>query len=336
MKQNQNIEELLNGFLDNQLTQRQQTELKRLIKNDSKIAQQMAELQKCKSLLGALPAEQAPAELLGDIKATLERSSLLPQNATTADFDHRLGVRHLLFRKALAAAAMIALFAGLGAVIYSIVGPKNITKENIFSTNWLKPTTKIEPAKETPTLTTEGISQKPLLAAAFNGTLELKTAQPGAIETIINTAIENNPLLTNIKPPRHSRNATTFYLAADTESINLLLADMETLWKQIDSKILFVQTDKGRIAIEKITIPQIAQITAQTQNSIELAKTFAEQNKITGTFEKEFASGEGKTNAVNVPTTIPKPLLTSAQQRVKKLSDKTEKNITLTIVITSE
>ena len=45
MKQNQNIEELLNAFLDNRLTQRQRTELKRLINKDNKIAQQMAELQ---------------------------------------------------------------------------------------------------------------------------------------------------------------------------------------------------------------------------------------------------------------------------------------------------
>ena len=44
MKQNQNIDELLNGFIDEELTTRQHTEVKRLIKNDAQIAKRLKEL----------------------------------------------------------------------------------------------------------------------------------------------------------------------------------------------------------------------------------------------------------------------------------------------------
>ena len=49
------IDELLNSFIDGELPQRQQVELRRLMAHDPQIIKRLRELQKCKILLGSLP-----------------------------------------------------------------------------------------------------------------------------------------------------------------------------------------------------------------------------------------------------------------------------------------
>ena len=65
------IEELLNGFIDGELTARQQTEVQRLISHDRQIAQRLRQLEKCKILVGSLPHVDAPAETFAQVKASL-------------------------------------------------------------------------------------------------------------------------------------------------------------------------------------------------------------------------------------------------------------------------
>ena len=48
MKENPNMDELLNSFIDGELPARQQTEVQRLIAHDEKIAQRVRQLQKSK------------------------------------------------------------------------------------------------------------------------------------------------------------------------------------------------------------------------------------------------------------------------------------------------
>jgi len=64
MKYDENIEQLLNGFIDGQLTPREQTELKRLMRNDAQLEKRLAQLQKCRMLLVSLPVEKAPDGLI--------------------------------------------------------------------------------------------------------------------------------------------------------------------------------------------------------------------------------------------------------------------------------
>ncbi len=76
MKANPEIDELLNSFIDGELPPRQQTEVQRLIAHDPQVGQRLRQLQKCKMLLASLPFAEAPAGMLENIKAALEREAL--------------------------------------------------------------------------------------------------------------------------------------------------------------------------------------------------------------------------------------------------------------------
>ena len=74
MSQNEinNIDELLNGFLDGELDDRHQTEVQRLLKHDKQIAERLKSLRNCKRIVSSLPYAEAPDGMLENIKASLE------------------------------------------------------------------------------------------------------------------------------------------------------------------------------------------------------------------------------------------------------------------------
>ena len=115
MKENPNMDELLNSFIDGELPVRQQTEVQRMIAHDEKIAQRLRQLQKCKILLSSLPVVEAPPQILENVKASLARRTPLVEQPTA--FDAHLGARNLLGRTLFAAAAMLGLVGILTAVV---------------------------------------------------------------------------------------------------------------------------------------------------------------------------------------------------------------------------
>ena len=74
-----NLEELLSGYIDGELSERQCNEVKRLIGHNEQAAAMLKQLQKNKALLGSLPQAQAPAHLFENVRASLERSVLLDE-----------------------------------------------------------------------------------------------------------------------------------------------------------------------------------------------------------------------------------------------------------------
>ena len=225
-REEQNIEELLNSFIDGELTQREATEVERLIADDARIAQRFRELQKSKMLVGSLPRAEAPAEMADEIKASLGRMTLLGQQAER--FDERAGARHLLARKVLATAAMIVLVAILAAVVYTIFAPVSGPE---------RPTAEVR-----------------VLAAGFNGRLELKTSDLAAVDSFIKRAIEDNAL--KYTSPGSRRDKTVYALSCSREGLNLLLADLENIWERFDSATLFVETK----VFDGVDTEQIAEI----------------------------------------------------------------------------
>ena len=121
MKEDPNIDELLNSFLDGELPQRQHTEVQRMLAHDEHIAERLRRLEKCRILVSSLPSAEAPAGLLDGIKTSLERRSLSARQPVS--FKRSEGARHLLARRLAAVAAMVGLLAVLGAVIISILAP---------------------------------------------------------------------------------------------------------------------------------------------------------------------------------------------------------------------
>jgi len=241
MKKDLNIDELLNGFIDGELTERQKTEVQRLITHDAKIAQRLRQLQKCRMLVASLPFEQAPEDMVEQVKVSLERKTLLTGQLIT--FDERKGARQLMFRKVLAAAAMIGLVAVLASVIYTIVTPE---------------------------------SAKP--AIGFKGRLELKTNNLLAADMVIDKAIKDNALADSVTLKRQ-RDKNIYTLVCSRDNLSSLLANLENSWEKFNSATLFVETktQNKQVVIDDVNVKQIVdlitppkpQLTGEEKISIE-------------------------------------------------------------------
>ena len=334
MKENLNIDELLNAFIDGELTERQRTEAQRLIGHDKRIARRLGQLQKCKMLVGSLPSAEAPAEMVEDVKAALERRTLLSQQQK--GFDEREGARHLLVRKVLTAAAMIGLVAVFGAVIYTIIAPHR-TDKPVAVEHWMHPAEKIPMQNETPD--TVPSFAKSTDITEFNGTLELKTTTPIAVNAFISRAIEDNGLLGKVAP-KSLPSKTVYTLDCSSKALGLLLADLENVWAKFDSATLFVDTEQAtrQVVVDAVSSGQVVEIAGRDslKERIELAKNFAALNNMA---EQQpgrdilAVAGDGKPDL----TVIPKPVLTSGEKKIKKPPARPEgdKNVHLTIVVLS-
>ena len=112
---------LLSAYLDGELTEAQIAKVQKRLAADPQARQQLAELREVTAWLGDVPRAQAPRGLAVNIQQGLERDLLLGEAHALGDLD---GARHLRLRRFLAAAAMIALAIGLGAMVY-VVLPQN-------------------------------------------------------------------------------------------------------------------------------------------------------------------------------------------------------------------
>lgn len=352
------IGELLNGFIDGELTARQQTELQRLINHDPRISQRLQQLRRCKMLVGSLPFDEAPAGMVENIKASLERRTLLGQRPS--DLDDRAGARHLLIRRVVASAAMIVLIGALAVVIYTIVAPESIPEKPLIAERSL-PAVKVKVEKPStehltvePTSTT-AIAEKPFAATAaaatrFSCRLILKTNTPTVVDAFINRAIEDNDLGEYIGP-RNRADKSVYAITASSKSLTSLLDDLKSVWTKLDSATLFIETDNTdrQIVIDRVSAEQITEIVNQTgpNKRIEVAKDFAVLNETTEMLPGKEVLAAIDNKAANL-ITIPKPVLTAGErptlrqaqdgeqgQTIKKpVSGTDDEKVYLTIVVT--
>ena len=321
------IDEMLNSFIDDQLSQRQHTEIQRLIDHDQQIAKRFNELQKLKTLVTALPHPEAPAEMLENIKAELERRTS-PEQLPTAERYHR-GARHLLIRKALSAAAMIGLTAVLGVVIYSIVAPETVPERTVVK-------------KPIPILLANTAVKTDRAATVFNVILELKTDNFAAAGKFVKTAINNNGLLEQPWGPINQNRENVYSITCSKKNLEPLLADLYRAQAVFTSQNLLLAAADGseQIVVNAIKLQQIAKIITENnaERRIKAAKYFAVLNNVN---MNSFLSVEQPMLAINLqkiePTaiTIPKPQLTSGQKVVEKTAGKDEDQqmVHLTIIL---
>jgi len=209
--ENQNIEELLNSFIDGELTETEQTRVKQLISRNADAASRLRELRNSKMLVSSLPREEAPAQILENVKASLEIGTQSAERSWGQEpSGRRTGARHLIFRKVLAAAAMVGLVAVLSMVIYTIVAP-------------------------------EPVPDATVPALAFDGRLELKTNTISTVNEFIEKTLEDNGLSDSIRIER-SRGTNAYSITCSREDLNLLLTDLAEILERCDSKTLLVNT----------------------------------------------------------------------------------------------
>ncbi|MBN2180360.1 MAG: hypothetical protein JW715_00490 [Sedimentisphaerales bacterium] len=306
MKEEMSIDELLNGFVDGELTTREETEVRRLIENDPQIARRLQQLQKCKVLMNSLPASKAPAGILDGVRASMRAGTQQEMPQTY----HKLTTSTKLFsRRLVSVAAMIGFVAVLTTVVIT-----------------LSPT-------EGPDSTNSG----PFVASAsgFNGKLEMKTADFIAVDSFLKRTIEDNGFTDSLSEIRET-NRHVYTIRCGKKGLDSLLADLDNIWDKLDSAKLLVETGEfgEQVAINEVTTEQISKIAGQQSfdKSIEVAKDFAVLNNVNGQLpgREILSSIDNKTGGL---LKIDKPFLTSKIIEKRDVQDDEEKTVHLTIII---
>jgi hypothetical protein len=273
MKPNPNLDELLSRFTDGQLSPRQRTEVQRMAAHDPQVARRLRQLQNCRTLFCSLPVAKAPGDLLEQIKASLERHTLLQEQPILGR--RSAGAWHLAFRRLVSAAAVIALMGVLGVVVYQIVSPvpqggmgSRIAKEPSSSTM-------LDQATVPPVMVAD---------AGFTGRLELRTARLVQADTFVARAIENSGLSGRIEPDIMG-NKRVYRIAGSREGVNRLVASLSGVWQNFDSAALHVdrpENSAAPVVVEAVTPEQAASIVAQnsTSASVEAAAAYAVMNRM--------------------------------------------------------
>ena len=328
----ENIDELLNGFIDGELSPRQLTEVQRLIAHDMRILERLQQLQKGRMLLNSMPLEQAPADMPDRVRTALEKNTLLGQYAE--QYKQIRGTRHLLGRKLATVAAMVGLLGVFGVVIYTIIAPTPVPHEPIART--LPPDEIVAPVM----LTADEKLTPPTapIESSLNARIELITDNPNAVNAAIANALNENMLQQQWLLEISQDHKATYILTVGREDLSSFLADIQNTFHGLKNATLYLDTEQfdKKVIVENVSIKQLAEIVNQddTQKSIQLAADFAALNKINAALPgAETFAAIDDTSADLI--SIPKPVLTSGEETVKKsaaqLSD--DRKIQLKIVV---
>jgi hypothetical protein len=314
---NTRIDELLSSFIDGELTAAEQAEVEHLTTQDMRVARRLRQLQKCKMLVGSLPRLDVPAEVSEGIRASLARMTV-PGDEWARE--ERAGKRHLLVRRVLSAAAMIGLVAVLAGVIYTIAAPQTPPERPV--------------ALEAPR---PGLSL--LASPAFSGRLELKTSSLPEVSAFIGTAIEENGLVDSSGPTRRE-DRRVYSLNCSRKDLNLLLANLETIWPELDAATLFVDTQVfGRqVVVSGVKTEQVAQIAWQDnpETREHIAKDLDAVNTMAASVPgREIASAIQGAGKNLIREWVPRPVETGKMDNSRKSASQAEeeKTVRLTIVV---
>ena len=350
MNEDINVEELLNSFVDGELSQRQETEVKRLIKHDPEAARVLDEIQMCRSLLTSLPNESAPDGTLDEIKTTLERRTLLDAQSKT--YDERAGAKHLFMRKALSYAAMFILVGILAGVIYNIISTEEVEiphrlvlgdrasaksdlpEKNSFTEAAVTPRKRTR--EELALQTQQHAEAGPVDSQDFTGikmNLEIQTDNLPAVAASINRAIIDNISTEQLWVPVTVRQARRkAMLDCSAEELQAVLADMQGMWRKFESATLTVRYGHSRKKnlIEQVIPSQILAMGVSVDVT-ESTQIVAEHQLFNGINKSMpgrqiLAMLDGDPEEI----TIPKPVLTSHQASKKSQSGR-DRNIHLVI-----
>jgi hypothetical protein len=300
------IEELLSGSLDDALSQRQQTELKRLLHNHPEMAEQLRMMERQRQLLCSLPVETAPASLVEDVKARLERNLILEDAARMRTVRSRANLMH---RRFTAAAAMLFLpLALLGYVVYRIVTPvPDDALERQTADTLLKDEVLVAVPKEI---------RPPVLAPLpFNGSLILTSERP----MLVAQSIEKQIFLKSLEHqtiPNRTAEVTAFQIECPAEVIADFLESLSPLWNQIaDSRLTLAEADSPEhtITIDHVRPEQIQMLARQTDKMPMLAAA-RQYASVNARQRPDAESPSGQDVIIPQLPEIPRPILAWPQQ----------------------
>jgi hypothetical protein len=296
MKNEYELDQLLNAYIDGQCSLREQNEVKRLIAHDAHAAQRLNELEKCKLLLQSLPAEKAPAGILNNAIAQL--SSKDEPEEVWRPKRQFFGIIQLFLRKSIAAAALLLLVSGLLIMIGYIVAPPQST--TIVNNPLPPPGNEITQPNET------------RVASVYAARLELKAKTPEAAYAMGNMLKENfaaDDVIETIQTQ-----STAYVVNCTSEKIAGLSKDLQLLWKDFSDARLFVDANEpGKaVVVNNVKPDQFANILSQNnlETQIKAASYFAFINNIgTATSQNPITGG-----TISSPNNVPPPRLAQTQR----------------------
>jgi hypothetical protein len=271
-KYNPEIEELINAHVDGTASQRQQTELKRLMLHDPALNQQVRLTEKQVNLLNALPVESAPEGLADEVRAALERNLIL-QNCT----EHHQNPASGRLRRLFSAAAMLLLPLGLLAVIvFEIVKPP---ANDSFH---YEPTQRVIGQGNTPAAE----PGKAVVADAmpFKGVLTFKTHQFMTVSNYVEKRIFDQGLM-ELTIPARTAETVTYRVTASPGQVTALVDALRDTWTR-GAVTLSVDTDANPVQIPNVRIDQVKSLAVEGSASMfsRLAARYASANEKSETF----------------------------------------------------
>jgi len=325
------IEELLNGFLDGELSTSEQAEVRRLVSKDEGVARRLQGLERCRLLMSSLPPAEPPAEVISRIKGLL-RSRLAGGAGALDDTEHLRGAKHLLARQVLAAAVMMGLVGLLGAVVYRIVSPPDTAQRPVAVQTRPAVAPQALPVETKKTVAVEDKADVGLYS------LRLATTDFAAVDAFVNKLLDESAALqydVTKEPPKRS----VYRVLCSKAGLSALVADLAQAWSKFDSATLVVHTgDIGQyVAVESVRPEQITDIVNQNmpEERIRLAKDFAVLNNISQITQagKMLAFSDRTYPEL---TAIPKPVLTSGEKTAPAVPEGASGKfrVDLTIVVT--
>lgn len=336
------IEQLLSDFIDEELSERERTEVKRLVHHNEHLADQLRRLQRQKDLMASLPIDTAPVHIVDNVKSALERKLILDEYTHVAD--ESAGIRHLLLRRTLSVAAMFILPVGILAwIVFNIIAPApvpdrpiavNIPRKNIEEEFAEVQKDRIETAEK-------AVAKNTVAEYLFDSTLQFSSANSIDINNFIKKAVYDNDLIdcTIPKRPASQLGKSEYHITCDIAGIAVLLDDLAALWDKCDTVSFDLAGDAvpGGITIQNATHQQVAAIfegTGSSDDRVEKARYFSSLNALNPNLPTLAKSDLTDTGA-GTPLTVPiEPIMTSSNQTTTKPAwKKTGQTATLLIIV---
>ena len=87
-EQNPKIEELLNSYIDDELSADERSEVQRLVRENHTIAQRLRQLERCKAMVSSLPPAEPPAQVVADADGNEPQAHHHPYHARRRQLGH--------------------------------------------------------------------------------------------------------------------------------------------------------------------------------------------------------------------------------------------------------
>ena len=310
------IEELLSNYIDDELTERERNEAKRLIAHDADIKYKFEQLRKIKVLLNLAPRSDVPDHILENIKTQIERQVLLGEHPQQKHV--RTGRKYLVLRRALTAAAMLALVAALAWVIMDIMVPGSKLTNPVSLNQKTKADRKV--LYEKPVFT-DSSATKSIASASnkrmppFYARLELATTKAATVDAFISKMILNSDMFDLITSVDRQPGNIRYSINCDRKDVNKLLAQMAPAWQQCENVQLSIagETINSFVTINNVAMVQAMDVFSidQPQKRGEVVKQMAHLNQMTGLseYQKVFTNDNSAVENLLRPS---KPVLTEA------------------------